>query len=427
VQTYSRRTGFSLGGDISESNNGDFFVRLKPMPRDSLQQVMKTVASQINQQVPGLDIDPAQLIEDLLGDLTGKPEPVVVNLFSDDEHQLGELAERVAGALKNVNGLSSVESGVVPAGDAIDVHIDRVKAALEGVDPDYLSRALTDLLAGNVATQLQEKEKVVDVRLWTPPAIRKSTQDLGKLRLRAPDGHLFPLSRVASFQIVAGQPEITRADLKRVVYVTARSSRDLGSTIRDVKTALDKPGLIPTGVRYTLGGQYEQQQAAFRGVTRVIVAAGSLVFLLLLYLYERIRVAAAIMAVAALAVACTFIGLRLTGTELNISSMMGIVMIVGNVTEVAIFYCSELAALPAEVRGIDRLIYAGVHRARAISMTTLAAILSLLPLAMDLGHTSGMLQPLAIAIITGLIAQLPLVLVLLPGLLLLSDRSLRQK
>ena len=419
VLTYSRRTGFSLGGDISESNSGDFFVRLKPLPRRPLEQVMATVRDRIAADVPGLDVDPAQLIEDLLGDLTGKPEPVVVNLFADDEQTLTDLAPKVADAVGKVSGLSSVETGVVPAGDAIEVHVDRVKAALDGLDPDALTHSLTDLLAGSVTTQVQQGEKLIDVRLWTPPAIRRTTEDLARITLRAPDGHLFPLGRVATFTILPGQPEITREDLKRVVYVTARSDRDLGSTIRDVRAVLDQPGLIPAGVRFTLGGQYEQQQQAFRGVTKVIAAAGALVFLLLLFLYERLRVAGAIMVVAALAVASVFVGLRLTGTQLDISSMMGTVMIVGNVTEVAIFYCSEFAALPPTMDRTDRLIAAGNGRLRAIVMTTVAAILALLPLAVDWGHAAGMLQPLAIAIVTGLVVQLPLVLVVLPALLVL--------
>ena len=182
------------------------------------------------------------------------------------------------------------------------------------------------------------------MRIWTARDIRRTTNDLNNLPLRAPDGHLFPLSRVAKFEIIAGQPEINRENLKRVATVTARSSRDLGSTISDVKTVLQQPGLIPANVRFTLGGQYEQQQAAFRGTMRVIVAAGALVFLLLLVLYERLRVAIAILSLSILTTACVFIGLRLTGTELNISSLMGSAgMIVGNVTEVAIFYYSEYA------------------------------------------------------------------------------------
>lgn len=418
VKTYSRRTGFSLGGDISESNNGDFFVRLKPLPRRSIEEVMDDVRQQVEQTVPGLEIEPAQLMEDLLGDLTGKPEPVVVNLFSDDEKQLTDLADKVTDALGKIPELSSIESGVVPAGDSIEVHIDRVAAGLEGVDPAALTQQLSDLLSGNVATQIQTGVKVEDVRIWTPRDLRRTSDDLGKLPLRAPDGHLFPLSRVATFDILAGQPEINRENLKRVVYVTARSNRDLGSTIADVKSALQQPGLIPPGVRYTLGGQYQQQQAAFAGTLRVITAAGCLVFLLLLFLYERLRVAIAILFLSVLTTAWVFLALRLTKTELNISSMMGLVMIVGNITEVAIFYFSEYADFSSGNRN-ERLIEAGANRMRAITMTTLAAILALLPLAMSIGQGAAMLQPLAIAIIAGLLVQLPLVLVVLPGILVL--------
>jgi multidrug efflux pump subunit AcrB len=220
--------------------------------------------------------------------------------------------------------------------------------------------------------------------------------------------------------VITGEPEITRQDLKQVVAVTGRiEGRDLGSTIRDVRAMLDQPGLLPPGVRYTLGGLYEQQQIAFRGLLMVIAAAATLVFLLLLFLYESFRVAIAILLTTLLAIAVVFIGLLITRTELNISSLMGMVMIVGNVTEVAIFYYSEFADFPHPGTYKDRLIAAGTYRMRAIVMTTFAAILALLPLALNIGHGSAMLQPLAIAIIAGLIAQLPLVLGMLPMLLAL--------
>lgn len=417
VQTYSRRTGFSLGGDISESNNGDFFVRLKPLPRRPVQDVIADVRRRVARTTPGLEIEPAQLMEDLIGDLTGKPEPIVVNLYTDDEAVLADLAPKVADALGKIPAVVEVDTGVVPAGDALDVQVDRVKASLEGVNPDDVTNELDALLSGSVTTQVQDGPKMVDVRVWIPRSYFKSSDDLANLNLRAPDGHLFPLKRIATFNVISGQPEITRDNLKRVVSVTARidedTGRDLGSVIGDVKKLLDQPGFIPPGVRYTLGGQYEQQQIAFAGLIKVIAAAAALVFLLLLFLYEHYRVAIAIMFTTLLAVAAVFIGLRWTGTELNICSLMGMVMIVGNVTEVAIFYYSEYADFLPEGPAPDRLIAAGNYRMRAIVMTTVAAILALLPLAMR----SGMLQPLAIAIITGLVVQLPLVLIVLPALL----------
>ena len=421
VKAYSRRTGFSLGGDISESNNGDFFVRLNPLPRRSIEEIINHVRQSVERTTPGLQIEPAQLMEDLIGDLSGKPQPIVVNLYTDDEKVLADLAPKLANALGKIKGVVDVDTGVVPAGDALDVQVDRVKASLEGVDPDAVTKQVGALLSGSVATQLQEGPKMVDVRVWIPRNYIKTSADLAELNLRAPDGHLFPLNRVAKLIVLSGQPEITRDNLKRVVSVTARidetSGRDLGSVIGDVKSLLDQPGMVPEGVRFTLGGLYEQQQIAFAGLVKVIVAAGALVFFLLLFLYERFRVASAIMFTSVLAVAAVFIGLRWTNTELNISSLMGMVMIVGNVTEVAIFYYSEYADFLAEGTITERLIEAGNYRMRAIMMTTVAAILALLPLAVDLGQGTGMLQPLAVAIITGLIVQLPLVLIVLPALL----------
>lgn len=419
VQTYSRRTGYSLGGDLSESNNGDFFVRLKPPPRRDVDEIRLEVEKKIARSIPGLDIETAQLMEDLIGDLAGKPEPVVVNLYADNQSVLNDLAGKVQTALGKIDGVKDVKSGIVPAGDALDIEVDRVKASLEGVDPGALTRSLADLLSGSVTTQVQQGPKLVDVRVWVPLGARRTTRDVGELKLRAPDGHVFPLKRVAKLSILTGQPEITREDLKRMVSVTARSDRDLGSTIRDVRAALDQPGVLPAGVRYKLGGLYEQQQIAFQGLLKVITAAASLVFLLLLFLYESFRVAISILITTLLAMATVMVGLWLTKTELNISSLMGMVMIVGNVTEVAIFYYSEFTESARAGTTTDRLIAAGAFRMRAITMTTVAAILALLPLALGIGQGSGMLQPLAIAIIAGLAAQLPLVLLVLPGLLAL--------
>jgi multidrug efflux pump subunit AcrB len=172
-------------------------------------------------------------------------------------------------------------------------------------------------------------------------------------------------------------------------------------------------------VYYSLGGLYAQQQSAFAGLVAVFVAAVALVFLLLLFLYESFRIAIAMVATSLLALAGVFVGLWLTGTEMNISSMMGMTMIVGIVTEVAIFYLTEYADLSAEPDAHARLIAAGNNRLRPIAMTTFAAILALMPLALGIGQGAAMQQPLAIAIVSGLCVQLPLVLIVLPALLVL--------
>src|SRR5213079_3308021 len=305
--------------------------------------------------------------------------------------------------------------GIVPAGDALNIQVDRVKAGLEGMDPEAVTKALTDFLTGNVTTHVQQGPKLIGVRVWIPRDARETMRNIDNLLLRAPDGHLFPLKRVATLTPLSGQPEIMRDDLKRMVAVTARiSGRDLGSTVRDVKRALARANVIPNNVLHRFGGLYEQQQIAFRGLTLILFAAIVLVFLLLLFLYESFRVAGAMLLIPIFAVAGVYLGLWLTRTEFNITSRMA--MIVGIVTEIAIFYYSEFRDLPPSD---DRFILAGINRMRAIFMTAFAAILALLPLALGIGHGSAMQQPLAIAIIAGLVFSLPLVLIALPALLVL--------
>ena len=419
VQTYSRRTGLQLGGGMTEANTGDFFVRLKPFPRRGIEEVMNDVRDEIEKHIPGLQVELLQLMEDLIGDLTSVPQPIEIKLYSDDEQLLRMLPLRVAETISKVPGVVEVKNGIVPAGDALHIQVDRVKVGLEGMDPEAVTKALNDFLSGNVTTHIQQGPKLIGVRVWIPRDARETMRNVENLLLRAPDGHLFPLKRVATLIPVSGEPEIMRDDLKRMVAVTARiSGRDLGSTVSDVKRALAKSGVIPNNVLYTFGGLYEQQQIAFRGLTIVLIAAILLVFLLLLFLYESFRVGCAMLLVPLFAVAGVFIGLWVTGTEFNITSRMGMTMIVGIVTEIAIFYYSEFRSLPASN---DRLVLAGINRMRAISMTAFAAILALLPLALGIGHGAAMQQPLAIAIISGLIFSLPLVLIILPALLAIFD------
>jgi CzcA family heavy metal efflux pump len=424
VDTYSRRTGLGLGSvGLTEANEGDFFVRLKPFPRKPIETVMDEVRRRVEYAVPGLHVEMAQLMEDLIGDLTTVPQPIEIKIFSDNAQLLQKLAPQVAAAIGKIPGVVDVRDGIVLAGDALDIRVNRDKASLEGVNPDEVTRMATNFMAGVVTTQIQQGPKIVGVRVWTPPESRRTIRDLEHLRLRAADGHLFPLKRIAQLTVITGQPQITRDNLKRMVAVTGRiSGRDMGSVIRDVQSALKHPGLLPAGVYCRLGGLYAQQQIAFAGLVVVFLAAVVLVFALLLFLYERFLGAIAILSTTLLALSAVFIGLWLTGTELNISSMMGLTMIVGIVTEVAIFYFSEYHALPDDLERHTALIMAGKNRMRPIAMSTLAAILALLPLALGIGQGAAMQQPLAIAIISGLFIQLPLVLIVLPVLLATCGR-----
>jgi CzcA family heavy metal efflux pump len=416
VQTYSRRTGTQLGGGLTEPNIGDYFIRLKAEDRRPIDKVMAEISDRVQSTAPGVEIETAQLMEDLIGDLTAVPEPIEVKLFGSDEAVLHATARRIAAAIGNVKGVAEIKSGVVIAGDGLNVTLDPARTALEGLSPAEAARQIQALLSGDVATQAQSGAYLVGVRAWIPPGARDRVEQIGQQMLKASDGHLFPLSRIASVETQGGQAEVHGENLRRMVAVTARvEGRDIGSAAQDVQGVVAKAGL-PAGVTFEMGGLYAEQKAAFRGMAMVFVAAVAAVFLLLLFIYERFRVAFAILLMPLAAATAVALGLWVTHVELNIMALMGMTMIIGIVTEVAIFYFTEYETLLGEGVPPERaLIDAGVNRLRPIAMTTLAAILALAPLALALGRGSEMERPLAISIIAGLIAQGPLVLLAMPA------------
>lgn len=425
VASFSTRVGAGFGGDLAEPNTGDIIVRLVPLGnRPLIYTVMARIGDQITAQVPGVDTDIHQLIGDEIGDLTGVPQPIEVKLAAADPAALGPAALRVAAALGNIKGVDSVVNGIVPAGDSYDIHVDPARAAMLGLDPATVAQSVQSEMQGYVATNFQSAQQLVGVRVRLDGAARKLTNGLDAIPIATPSGANIPLGQIATFTVSAGEPEITRENLQQIVAVTGRiTGRGIGSVIADVKTALAKPGVLGAGVTYTLGGLYKQQQIAFAGLVRVFIAALLAEFVLLLFLYERFMLVAAIMGTSLLSTTAVFTGLFLAGVELNITALMGMTMIVGIATEMAIFYVSEYTLLAAKMPLREALIEASANRLRPIAMTTLAAILTLLPLALDLGQGAGMQQPLAIAIISGLLVQFPLVLLALPVLLWIGQRN----
>lgn len=421
VRTFSRRTGLGLGDELFEPNHGDFFVRLKADHVRTTPEVMAAVRARIGRDVPGVRVELAQLMEDRIGDLTAVPQPIEIKLYAANPAILIPQAKKVARAIAKIDGVVEVNSGVVLAGDGIDITVDPARAALEGVTPDAVSRSVDLALSGTVATVLPQATKAVGVRVRLPDALSLTQSELGDLPIRGADGHLFPLRRVATLTTVSGEPELSRDNLQPMIAVTARiEGRGIGSTIADVERVLARPGLLAPGIRYALGGLYQQQQIAFIGLAKVFVAAFVAELVLMLVLYERFWLPLIIVGTSLLSTTSVFAALWLTGVQLSITALMGMTMIIGIGAEMAIFYISEYTELAAHMPARDALREASRNRLRPITMTTLAAILTLMPLALAIGQGSGMQQPLAIAIIAGLLVQYPLVLLAVPVLVSLS-------
>lgn len=425
VASYSRRTGLRLSGGLSEADQGDYFIRLKNGSRRPIEAVMADIRGRISASVPGLEIETAQLMEDLIGDLTAVPQPIEIKLFGDDPVELEKTTRRVADAVSKIDGVVEVVDGLRVAGDAISIRVRPGAARQQGFDPAAVADQVEAFVGGKVATKLRIGEQLVAVRVRGPGDLRERAAQIADVPLTAPDGHPVRLGQIADVSILAGQKQLTREDLAPFIDVTARlEGRDLGSAMTDVRKVVE--GLqLPPSVRVDYGGLYAQQRQSFADMSMVFAAAILLAALLLTLLFERIAWTLAALATVLLSAGSVFIGLWLTGIELDVSALMGLTMVVGMVTELIIFYLSELpkgTPISAAV-----LVEAGEKRLRPILMSALIAILTLSPLALGLSRGAGLQQPLATAIIFGLTAAVPLVLLLLPALLMLLTSYSRAK
>ncbi|KTE24840.1 transporter [Sphingopyxis sp. H071] len=416
VASYSRRTGVQLGGGLTEADEGDYFIRLKGGSRRSIEAVMTGMREKIAAEVPGLEVELIQLMEDLIGDLTAVPQPIEVKLFGDDTAALEASAKKIGERIGKISGVVEVIDGLRVAGDAISIAVDPGAAAQYGLDPDSIAAQLETAIGGTAATQVRIGAQLIDVRVRAPQDLRSDVARIENLPLIAPGGSSVRLAAVATVSIQSGQKQLTRENLAPFIAVTARlEGRDLGSAMTEIKGAVT--GLkLPTSVRVDYGGLYAEQQKSFTDLSLVFGAALLLSALLITLLFERAGWTVAAISTVLLTAAAVMIGLWIMGIELNISALMGLTMVVGMVAELVIFFLAEMERDKPVTAAA--LLEAGKKRLRPILMSALIAVLTLAPLALGISRGAGLQQPLATAIIFGLIAAVPLVLFFLPAVML---------
>lgn len=426
VRSFSRRTGTQLGFFITEPNTGDFLIRLKRDRSKSVYQVIDELRQKVYAAEPGkIYVDFGQIMQDLIGDMTGSPMPVDIKIFSDNTGILDSLANRIADIITKIKGVVDVFNGITISGPAINIRVDPLKAGLVGVTPEYVSDFITTALWGTAATNVSEGEKVVTIRVLMPASRTDTIRKLESMQIVTPAGLVVPLKSIADLRIMGGQAEIDRENLRQMLAVTGRiSGRDLGSVMRDVKAALAKKLTLPPGASISYGGVYKSQQESFKGLLMVLLMAVALVFTVMILEFESFSVPIIIYSV----ILPSFFGvlglLYVTKTPLNISSLMGAIMIVGIVAENAIFVVHYIQ--DAQKNGLpvkEAVIRAGSLRIRPILMTALAAIFALMPLAIGLGAGAQMHKPLAIAIIGGFLLSVFLLIIVLPAVYYMVARG----
>jgi CzcA family heavy metal efflux pump len=416
VESYSRRTGLELGLFVTEPNKGDFAVKLKPDHKRSTEEVEAELRKKIEEAEPSLEVEFVGILPDMIGDLTSSPEPIEIKLFSEDAKALQAKAEVVEGLIQKVHGVVDTFSGVVISGPAFTFKIDPLKAAQFGVTASDVAETATTAMSGEAASTILQQDRLITVRVIFSSDVRTSLDKVRALQMQSANGTFFRLDQVADIEYDKGQAEIARDGLRQTVAVTGRlEGKDLGTGIGEIKQLIAKDVKLPAGMTIEYGGVYKEQQASFRELLRSLLLAVVLVFITLLIEFRSFAHPVAIVAGAVLALGGVLLGLLVTGTTLNVVSMMGMIMVVGIVAKNGILMLDAVEDHLGEGESLrDALLNSGRRRFRPVLMTSLATILGMLPLALALGSGAELLQPLAIAVIGGLAVALLLSLVVTP-------------
>ena len=426
VESFSRRTGAELGLFATAQNTGDILVRLKKKRDRHVEEIMDDVRVKVESSLPSVRIEFVQILQDILGDLEGNPEPVEIKIFGDDLEQLKERARVIADQVEKVPGIVDLFNGIQEGNPEIQIELDPTKAQHAGFDAETVVNQVSSALLGEVVGQVRQFDRLIGVR------VRFADQDRYRLDLiqqfpllNEKTGAVVPLNTIATLKEVNGQSELLRENQRQMLAITARiSGVSLSKAISQVKRILAHTPL-PTGATYELGGQYQSQQQSFRQLLLVLFTGIMLVFVLLLIQFRDYLASLVILSAAPISLVGAFIMLWLTGVEFNVSSFMGLIMLIGLIVKNGIILIEYTFQL-RETKNISlhhALIEAGKTRLRPILMTTLATLFGLLPLALGIGAGSELQKPLALAVIGGLSLSMLVTLILVPVLLLKLERE----
>ena len=418
----SRRTGAELGLFATEQNTGDIVARLKPQgQRDrSIFDVIDEVRTTIERSVPRMRIEFVQILSDIINDLAGNASPVEIRLFGQDLAQLEAYGTKLGEKLEPVEGLEDLFNGVSEPSAELSMEIAGAEANRVGLTPDAVSAEVSGALLGVTAGEVRLDDRSVSVRVRAPDSVRFSPRLLGSLPIYSPTTQsTVPLASLATFTPGEARGELRRENQQQLIVMTADlSDRSLGAVMGDVRKVLaDNPP--PAGVRVELGGQYASQRQAFRALLLVLGLAAASVIGVMVLQFQSFVEPLVILLAAPLSFVGALLLLLITGTALNVSSFMGLILLVGLIVKNGIILLdftrhrmrADGLALEQAIREAARI------RLRPILMTTLCTLFGLLPLALGLGAGSELQRPLALAVIGGLALSTPITLYVVPTLL----------
>jgi CzcA family heavy metal efflux pump len=416
IESYSRRTGARLALAIAEPNTGDFLIKLREKRSRSLEEVTSELRRKVAQAEPAIEVEFPHILEDLVGDLAWSPQPIEIKIYNDDPEKFKAVGKAVEEWLPKVKGVVDVANQTIVIGPAINFRVDPENARRAGFGVRDIAEVESAILDGQLASDMIRGDRLIGLRVRYPAEYRSSSEKLKKLLITSPTGQSVPLSSVAHVEMQEGQTEIRRENLRNLGAVTARlEGRDLGSAMDEIKARLFNEVSIPPATEIEFGGLYQIQHESFVGLTKVLLMSMVLIFIILVFEFRSFSHPIAILAATVLCGSGSLLALYITHTTLNISSFMGLIMVVGVVHKNGILMLDSEQHFTSHGYALrDAIFHAGRRRLRPILMTALATIFGMLPLAIGVGSGAQLLQPLAITVMGGVAISMLLSLIITP-------------
>lgn len=448
VESYTRRTGIHMAFKGDPSNIGDYSIQLKKSRTKTTEEVISELRKKLLAAVPAMqEISFGQRISDLLGDLMSTPKPIEIKIFGDRYSTLQELAAKAEKIVAAIPGITDINNGLLTAGPSLIFEPDQQKLSQYNISlTDFQTQlsAYTGGIAlgmnanqplpspaqaamtGSIQTgQLQDGEQMRRILLRYTGFRQNDVEKIKRQLIFLPDGSNRPLSFFCTVKIIPGEIEQKREDLKSTITLTARlENRDLGSAIQDIQKNLKNKLALPQGYNIAYGGAYAEQQQSFKELLLILSMATLFVLGVLIFLFKEWMISFVVLFISLMGISGCILALYFVGIPLNVSSYTGIIMIVGIIAENAIFTVNQFKQNMKATGNVDQSInYAIALRLRPKLMTAIGAILALMPLALGIGLGAQMQQPLAVSVIGGFTAGLPLLLLVFPSIMRLIYRN----
>ncbi len=355
----------------------------------------------------------------------GSQSPVEIKIFGKELDELKRIADEVIKRIQDVKGLRDLAHTFSEGRPEYQIYVDRERAGRLGLTVNQVATSIQNATLGRVATRYRQGGEEVDVRVWFKDKYRKNLREVITTPILTPTNRIITLDQVATLQKGEGPVQIIRENQARKVSVMANVvGRDIGTVTREIKARLEPlERALPTGYFFEYGGQYEQMQDAFKTLALAFALAVLLVYMVMASQFESFLHPFVIMFTVPLGLIGVVLGLLIAGKPVNLPVWIGLILLAGiavNNGIVMIDYINQLWR-----QGMDKkeaIIEGAVTRLRPVLLTALTTILGLLPMAFSRTTGSEMRSPLALTVLSGLVATTFLTLFVIPAIYSLFEK-----